>query len=46
MLRLVFTFLLTGLTGIGIAFGLSALVGLISVYLRLPVFAVVLVWWT
>jgi hypothetical protein len=45
MIRVIFVFALTGILGVGIAFGISALAGLISTSLRFPVFVIVLVWW-
>jgi hypothetical protein len=45
MARLILVFTMMGLLGIGIAFGLSALAGLINTAFRFPVFLVVLAWW-
>ncbi len=45
LLRLTLLFVLTGLLGIGVAFGLSLLVGLLLPSLKIPVFLIVSVCW-
>jgi len=45
MARLVLVFMLATLLGIGLAFGLSWVVGLLSPFFRLPVFLIVCAWW-
>lgn len=45
VIRLTITYALVIGLGIGVAFGLSFVAGLLSPFLRLPVFVIVSVWW-
>jgi len=44
-MRLVITYVLTSALGIAIAYGVAYLIGLLFPIARLPVFAVISLWW-